>query len=192
MPRQTTFTRAMIVQAATEVVASQGAAALTARNVATQLSASTAPIYSCFDSIDQLRAAVVERAREQLRGYTRQPWTDRPFLNEGTGLVVFARERPQLFALLFLTPEIAGSSVPAVYADLLADMKRDPRFSGFSARDREVVLEKLWFVSVGMATLAYAGQLRDATNHGIMTALLEAGSVLIPDAVARVTQTRKR
>ncbi len=191
MPRPTTFTRAMIVEAATALVEREGAAALSARNVAAELGASTAPIYGSFASIEELSAAVVDRARDKLRATTRQPWSDRPFLNEGTGLVVFARENPRLFALLFLTPEVAHASVPKVYADLLADMKRDPRFKSFAARERDVVLEKMWFIALGMATLAHAGQLRDATNHGITNALLEAGSVLIPDAVARVMAHRK-
>jgi AcrR family transcriptional regulator len=186
MPREITFTRDMIVEAATELVASEGAGALSARNVAARLSASTAPIYSSIGSIDELRAAVVTRAREELRRYTRRPWSDRPFLNEGTGLVAFARDRPQLFALLFLTPEIASESVPKVYADLLADMKRDARFSRFTARERDSVLEKLWFMALGMATLAYSCQLRGATTEAILGSLMQAGAVLIPDAIARL------
>ena len=189
MPRETTFSKTMVIDAATELVAAEGVAALSARNVATRLKASTAPIYASFASIEELRGEVVERARTLLRDYTRKPWSDKPFLNEGTGLVVFAREQPRLFALLFLTPEIAGESVPKVYADLLADMKRDARFAKFSAADRDVVLEKLWFVALGMATLAYSGQLRSASTHGIVTALIEAGSVLIPDAVKRLGPT---
>lgn len=190
MPRPTTFTRAMILDAATSLVAEEGLAALSARSVAARLRASTAPIYGSFDSIETLRDAVIDRAREELRRYTRKPWADRPFLNEGTGLVVFAREKPKLFASIFLEPEVAAASVPKVYADLLADMKRDGRFAAFSETERDVVLEKLWFVALGMATLAYSGQLRAATNHGIMTALLEAGGVLIPDAVRRLTKAK--
>jgi len=181
----------MIVEAATDLVAREGIESLTARAVAAELEASTAPIYASFASIDELRDAVVERARDRLREHTRQPWTDRPFLNEGTGLVVFARDRPRLFALLFLTPAIAGASVPKIYDDLVKDMKRDPRFEGFSPRERALVLDKLWFMSVGMATLAHAGQLRDATNHGIITALLEAGTVLIRQEVERITAERR-
>lgn len=191
MARPTTFSKTTIIQAATELVASEGISALTARGVAAYLKASTAPIYVSFESIEALQEAVVTQAREELRGYTRRPWSDRPFLNEGTGLVVFARERPKLFALLFLTPEIAGKSVPGVYADLLAEMKGDTRFSGLSSRERDVVLEKLWFLALGMATLAYSGQLRPSTTHAITTALIEAGAVLIPAEVSRLKTSRR-
>ena len=61
-----------------------------------------------------------------------------------------------------------------------------------SAREREQMLEKMWFIAVGMATLVHAGQLRDATTHGIMAALLEAGSVIIPDALRRVGAGRRK
>jgi AcrR family transcriptional regulator len=186
MPRETTFTKAMVVEAATRLVAGSGIQALSARNVAAQLGASTAPIYASVGSIEALREAVIESATAQLRAYTQKPWSERPFLNEGAGLVVFAREQPRLFALLFLTPEIAAESVPKVYAHLLADMTSEPRFSKLTAKERDAVLERMWFVALGMATLAYSGQLRNATTHGIVTELLEAGLVLIPDAVARV------
>jgi AcrR family transcriptional regulator len=191
MPRETTFTKAMVVEAATRLVAEGGIQALSARNVAAQLGASTAPIYATCGSIDELRSAVVEGARAQLRSYTQKPWTDKAFLNEGTGLVVFAREHPRLFALLFLTPEIASEAVPKVYADLLADMKREPRFSRLTAKELDAVLERMWFIALGMATLAYSGQLRDATTHGIVTELLESGLVIIPDAVARVRDKKR-
>jgi AcrR family transcriptional regulator len=190
MPRETTFTKAMVVEAATGLVADSGIQALSARNVAARLGASTAPIYASVGSIEALREAVIESATAQLRAYTRKPWSDRPFLNEGAGLVVFAREQPRLFALLFLTPEIAAESVPKVYAHLLEDMTSDPRFSQLGAKARDAVLERMWFIALGMATLAYSGQLRDATTHGIVSELLEAGLVLIPDAVARL-RTKK-
>jgi AcrR family transcriptional regulator len=180
----------MVIDAATRLVAESGVQSLSARNVAAQLGASTAPIYASFASIEELRSAVIANARTQLRAYTQKPWSDRPFLNEGAGLVVFAREQPRLFALLFLTPEIASEAVPRVYADLLADMKHEPRFSRLSAAERDAVLERMWFMALGMATLAYSGQLRDATTHGIVTDLLEAGLVLIPEAVARLRRKK--
>jgi AcrR family transcriptional regulator len=186
MPRDTTFTKAMVIEAASALVTQEGAAALSARNVAARLKASTAPIYASFGSIEALREAVVEEARKALRTYTLRPWSDRPFLNEGAGLVMFALEKPRLFALLFLDPDSAKESVPRVYRDLLKDMKGDERFAKLGARQRDVVLEKLWFMALGMATLAHAGQLRNPTPHGIVESLLEAGAVLIPDALRRL------
>src|SRR5262245_56165435 len=112
MPPKTTFTKQRVVDAACEVIASQGLESLSARTVAKELGASTAPIYSSFASIEELREAVIERARAHLRHYTRQRYTDKPFLNQGTGLVLFAREQPQLYRLLFLTPAVANSTIP--------------------------------------------------------------------------------
>jgi len=186
MPRATTFTRAMVLEAALQLVASEGAQALSARSVAAWLKASTAPIYASFRSLEELRSAVLEEARKRLRGYTQRPWSDRPFLNEGAGLVMFAQEHPRLFALIFLDPESAKESVPRVYRDLLRDMTDDARFSRLTPKQREVVLEKLWFMALGMATLAYAGQLRNATPHGVVESLREAGAVLIPEALRRL------
>lgn len=187
MPRDTTFTKAMVLEAATALVAKDGVEALSARAVATQLKASTAPIYASFASIEELRAGVIEEARKRLRAYTLRPWSQRPFLNEGAGLVMFALEQPRLFALIFLVPDSAKESIPRVYRDLLKDMKGDERFAQLNSKQRDVVLEKLWFIALGMATLAHAGQLRNPTPHGVVESLIEAGSVLIPDALRRIT-----
>jgi AcrR family transcriptional regulator len=187
MPPPTKFTKKKILDAAYTLVTEQGIAALTARNVAARLSCSTAPIYGSFASIDDLANAVITRAREKLRDYCRHEYTDRPFLNQGTGLVLFAHQQPLLFHLLFLTRERASVTVPQVYSEVLEDMRRDGRFATFTASQRRVVLEKLWFVAVGMATLAYAGQLHATTAPAIAASLLEAGSALIPAAVARLS-----
>lgn len=191
MPPNTTFTETMLIHAACELAEEQGIEALSARSVAARLSCSTAPIYSCFASIDELRTAVIARATELLREYTRRSYTERPFLNLGTGVVLFARERPQLFRLLFLTHDVAKQTLPQIHAALLADMRRDPRFAKHSAQDRKLILEQLWFIAVGMATLAYSGHLRENTGDAVAATLLDAGSALIPNALAKIASKRR-
>jgi AcrR family transcriptional regulator len=187
MPPSAKFTRQKVLDGAYELVAERGIETLTARNVAARLSCSTAPIYGSFASVDELANAVIARAREKLRSYCRREFTERPFLNQGTGLVLFAQENPQLFRLLFLTRERSGATVPQVHAEVLEDMRRDPRFAAFAPDQRLVVLEKLWFVAIGMATLAYSDQLDAKTAPAIAASLLEAGAALIPAAIARLS-----
>ena len=100
MPPTTKFTKAKVLDAAYELVAKLGIEALTARNLAASLSCSTAPIYGSFSSIDDLENAVMERAREKLREYCQRDYTDRPFLNQGTGLVLFAQENPKVIGFV--------------------------------------------------------------------------------------------
>lgn len=186
MPPSVTFTRELIVKAACELVEEQGWEALTARNVATKLSSSTAPIYSCFSSIQELQQVVIEKARTLLVQYTHQMYTPLPFLNQGTGIIVFAREHQQYFRLLLLSPDIAPTYIPSLYNQLIEDMKRDTRFANFTNAERALILEKLWFVAIGMATLVFNEQLFDNSNDYIIRTLGEAGAWLIPDAIAKI------
>lgn len=186
MPPSVTFTKELIIQAACALVEEQGWEALTARNVATKLSSSTAPIYSCFASIQELQQAVIENARTLLLQYTHHMYTPRPFLNQGTGIIVFAREHRQYFRLLLLSPDIAPTYIPSLYSQLLDDMKRDARFAHFTDAERALILEKLWFVALGMATLIFNEQLSDNSNEYIIRTLGETGAWLIPDAMAKI------
>lgn len=186
MPPSVTFTKELIVQAACELVEEKGWEALTARNVATKLASSTAPIYSCFASIQELQQVVVEKARLLLVEYTHTMYTHLPFLNQGTGMIVFAREHRQYFRLLFLTPDIAERSIPMLYNQLLDDMTQDDRFASFTNAERALILEKLWFVATGMATLVFNQQLTDNSNEYIARTLGEAGAWIIPDAIAKI------
>lgn len=191
MPPATKYTKEKILNTALKLVIESGVDSLSARNVAANLKCSTAPIYWSFASIDDLIDSVIGQAREILREYCNRKYTDRPFLNQGTGLVLFAQEYPQLFHLLFLSRKQSKKTIPLVHSAIIEDMKRDERFTSFTLNQRKAILEKLWFASIGMATLAYSGQLNANSVKTIATLLTEAGTVLIPAALAQINSKKR-
>ena len=102
MPPKAKFSKEEIVQAAFNIVQQKGLPALTARRVARNLKSSTAPVYSYFQSMNQLEREVIAEAVDMLHQYTLRPYTDRVFLNMGTGIAIFARDQSNLFRALFL------------------------------------------------------------------------------------------
>ena len=105
MPPKVQFTREDVIQAAFDFVREQGIKKLSARKVAQMLKSSTAPVYSHFKSMKELEMEVLRKAKDLLLQYTRSSYTDRVFLNMGTGYAVFAREHSELFRAIFLGRE---------------------------------------------------------------------------------------
>lgn len=102
-----------IVEAALEVVRDGGFSAVNARSVAKKLGCSTQPIYFSFRNMDELKAALIERAaqmheqrvRDSLRAHE---GNDSRYSSYGMGFVQFAAEEKQLFRWLYLEGEQLG------------------------------------------------------------------------------------
>ena len=105
MPPKQKITKAELVEAGLSVVRECGPAALNARSLAARLACSTQPIFSNFETMAELEAAVREAAyayylscleREAREG--RYP----PYKAFGMAYIRFAREERELFKLLFM------------------------------------------------------------------------------------------
>ena len=114
MPAVKKVSREEIIEAALEVVRDGGFSAVNARSVAKKLGCSTQPIYFSFQNMDELKAALTERAiqmherrvRDSLRAHE---GNDSRYSSYGMGFVQFAAEEKQLFRWLYLEGEQLGS-----------------------------------------------------------------------------------
>lgn len=108
MPPKPKITREMIVEAAFEIIRSQGIDNLNARSVSTVLNCSTQPVMYHFNRVDELRRAVYERADLFHSEYLMK---DEHGTNIGMRYIRFAFEEKNLFRFLFQTNEYAGKSL---------------------------------------------------------------------------------
>ena len=115
--RKPLFSREDVVAAGLALVRREGMTQMTARRVADELESSTAPVYSNFESMEELGQAVLRRAVRELLRLMRQNHTGDEFLNLGVGLLKFAVDEPRLYAALFL--EGHGDYDPAISALLI-------------------------------------------------------------------------
>ena len=104
MPPRVKFQKEDIVSAAVNIVRKKGIEAVTAREVAAELGVSTRPIFTWFETIEQLKCEVYKQAQDHYRRYIRDGLKEEiPFLGVGQQYIRFAKEEPELYKLLFLT-----------------------------------------------------------------------------------------
>ena len=117
MPPKVKFQKEEIVDAALNVARKRGFDAVTARDVAKELRVSVSPIFTYFDSMEQLRAEVYESAKGRYREYIERGLSETiPFLGVWHQYLAFAREEPELYKLLFLTKpdNVSGGAMEAL------------------------------------------------------------------------------
>ena len=103
MPPRSKFTREEMVSAALDITREEGIDALTARALAGRLGSSARPIFTVFDSMDEVSAAVVDAAKAEYSEYVERGLGEAiAFKGVGTAYIRFAAERSKLFMLLFM------------------------------------------------------------------------------------------
>jgi AcrR family transcriptional regulator len=103
MPPQAKVTREMILDAAFEVVRTEGHEALTARRLAEYLHCSTQPVLYQFDSVSQIREETYRRADAYHTAYLTEGLEKErdPLLALGLRYIRFGAEEKALFRFLF-------------------------------------------------------------------------------------------
>ena len=112
MPPIVRFSREAVLNAAYQLIRREGPNALNARAVAKELGGSTQPIFRLFSGMEELKLAVTELAlttwkdclRERLLG------SAFPYLTIGMSFLLFARDEPELFKLLFMRDRVSDGS----------------------------------------------------------------------------------
>jgi len=117
MPPSIRFTREAVVDAATQLTRRDGIAALNARAVAKELGGSTQPIFRLFSGMEELRAEVIRATDEKLRQHMRQQAaaSRNPYLSICMTYLLFARDEPELFKLLFMRDRCSDGLVDREY-----------------------------------------------------------------------------
>lgn len=154
MPPKIKFTKEQITESAVALVREQGAEALSARSLAARLGCSPQPIFSCFDSMEQVRAEVIKSAGEVYAQYIREAMDSGkypPYKSSGMAYIRLAREDRELFRLLFMRdrsgepPLDDGAIEPIINIIMQAN--------GIS-RDKALLLHlEMWVCVHGIATM---------------------------------------
>ena len=155
VPPKVKFTKDEIVQAALEVARKKGAAGVTTRDIAAVLGVSTRPVFTHFRSMQELRQAMQDAAKEICFGYLNEGLRAKiPFYGFGTQYIRFAREEPELYRMLFLggdgAPEAMRETQKIAEASIC-------RFYEMNAAAAERYFRDLWLPVHAMATLIVTG-----------------------------------
>ena len=174
MPPKVKFQKDEIVRAALTITCAQGIDAVTSREVARELGVSTRPIFTWYDGMDQLKRDVYELAKEEYRDYIRRGLSGPiPFLGVGQQYIRFAKEKPELYKLLFLTPpgETVGGAMEALRLSQELARESIMRIYRMDEATADKYFRDLWLVVFSLATLIVTDgcPYTDAEMNAILT-----------------------
>lgn len=189
MVRKTKFTRDDVVSAAVSVIDSEGISQLTARKVAAEMGASTAPVYSNFRNMDDLAVAAKMAAVEIMMALLEKPGGQLQFINIGEGVLLFAKNHPYLYDALFLQPSTSYDPGPHIMDRILEKMATIPDLKPLQPVERLILLKKMAIFTHGMASEICNGFLEHYQWRELLLLLEEVGEALV--AASHRGQPRK-
>lgn len=181
MPRKTRITREAILDSAFKLTREHGINYVTAKSLATDLHCSTQPIYWVFDNMGSLKKEVVRMANDLYNVYFHKEHENLNRLKSvGVNYILFAKEEPNLFRLLFVTDREKDTSI---FKSTLDDNKNE--YISYIEEDLHFTEEQanqyyvsLWIFTHGIATMIVT-DLTAFTNEEIGNLLTEVSKAVI-------------
>ena len=161
MPPRVKFTKEEIVEAALRVTREGGIDSLTARSLAAELGASTRPMFTYFETVDELKHEVHEAAKGIYKTYIERGLAEPvPFLGVGQNTIRFALEEPELFRLLFLQKPDGADGGAAEALAFSQDLVRDSIMGIYKmdAYEADCYYRNLWLIAFSFCAMIAAGE----------------------------------
>ncbi|MBQ6906926.1 MAG: TetR/AcrR family transcriptional regulator [Clostridia bacterium] len=161
MPPKVKFTSNEIIEAAVKITRTKGIAAVTAREVGATLGVSSRPLFTYFDTVEELKREVYLYAKNLYKEYVENGLkAEKPFLGVGQQYLRFAKEEPNLYKYLFLTPPdgVRGGVMEGL--KLSQDLARESlmRIYNMDADTADKYFRDLWLVAYGFTTMIAIGE----------------------------------
>ena len=162
MPPKAKFTKEQITKAALGVVSEKGAQALTAKELGAALGTSTTPIFTVFHSMQEVQDAVMLAAMERFEEYAHKAAHLGPVFKQiGMQMILFAKEEPKLYQLIFMSSISEAQTFDDIYAHLgsVADECLDVLQKDYdlSKDNAKTLFEHVWIHTFGIGALCATG-----------------------------------
>lgn len=162
MPPKPRYSREEILSTALDMVSENGMEVLTARELANRLGTSTRPIFTAFQSMEEIRTEVRRAAMRRYDSYTQIAVDYTPaFKKFGVQMIRFAREEPKLFQLLFMSAGGEAKTFDQVFVTLgdtavmcIGLLQNDYELS---YEDAMLFFRHIWIHTYGIAALCATG-----------------------------------
>ena len=174
MPKKPKFTRESLLQEAYAIAGNQGIEEVSSRSLAKSLGCSIQPIYTHFPTMAELRQ---ETFRYACRQFTREILACKadadPFEWTTQCVIDLARNRPNLFKLVFLSNGFTSRSLPETMRDLLENQRLVSRIMEKYDLDQQTcedVILRSELVLLGIGTMICSNHLsfQDDEVHAVM------------------------
>ena len=165
MPPKPKFTKEEIVTAALELVSEKGIEALTARELGVRLGSSARPIFTVFNSMEEVQEEVRAAALKRFESYAEKAMHYTPvFKQVGMQMILFAMEEPKLYQLVYMSENAGATDFEGItqqlgdVAQLCVDVIQ--RDYGLSESDAKALFEHVWIYTFGIGALCATGMCR--------------------------------
>lgn len=184
MPPKAKFTKEQITEAALDIVREKGMESLTARALGNNLGTSACPIFTVFESMEEVQAEVIKAAKKIYSMYIKKGLEFVPaFKGSGMQYILFAKKEPKLFQLLFMSECLildVNRFLPTIdenYEVILASV-RD--YYSLTDDEAKYIYTHMGLYSHGIATL-YARKVCVFSIDDVSRMLTEVFSSLLKD-----------
>ncbi len=158
MPPKAKFSKEEIIEAALNIVRTEGFDALTSRALGNKLDSSARPIFTVFQNMEEVQQSVMEAAKKVYKEYVQKGLSEKhPFKGVGTQYILFSVKEPRLFQLLFMAehkqiPDLSNvlPLIDESYEQILLSIQNDYKINEISAKN---LYYHLWIYTHGIATL---------------------------------------
>lgn len=162
MPPKPKYTKEQIIAAALEIVSHNGINSLTAKELGNALNTSATPIFTVFNSMQEVQDEVKKAALDRFESYAHKELQDMPLFKQvGMRMILFAMEDPHLYQLIFMSPNSDVKSFDDIYANLgsVADecLNMIQKDYGLSNEEARSLFEHTWIHTYGIGTLCATG-----------------------------------
>lgn len=183
MPPKPKFSKQEIIETAFELVREGGPDALTARELGKRLGTSSSPIFTVFDDMEQLRAAVMQRAWALFDEYMSVAEAyDPAYKMRGIQWINFAKHEPRLFETMFMqraqSAEDFDRTMQAMPFGKEKDIAIIMRDYHATSEQAEHLFRQMWIYTYGLCAMLATG-VCEFTDEEISTQLSEIFSGMI-------------
>ena len=154
MPPKVKITKKEIIEAAIDVIRRNGEDSLNARSIAASIGCSTQPIFSNFESMEDLQEHIYAAAYEIYLGFLeKEAKSDKypRYKAFGMGYIRFAEEEKELFKLLFMCDRCGD--IPKFSADFTESVEMIMKMNNTTHEVGELIHLEMWTCVHGIATM---------------------------------------
>ena len=185
MPKKTTFTKQIVVEAGLAQLETQGWEGFTPKKVASRLGASTMPIFSHFPTMAEFKEAVLDRAWELLLDYSSRSFTGDKWIDQSIGYVMFARDHGRLFSCMhYGSSEAIQERRYQYWLDLSGSLAAHPGFAGLSEDQVQWIRHIRSLLSHGIATAISTEIATVWDNDELIQRMMSMCSEVLIDGIA--------
>ena len=154
MPPKVKITKDDIIQTTLDLVRKNGVDSINARSIATALNCSTQPIFSNFDSMEELQETVILAAYDHYLGFIKKEVESNKFPKYkayGIAYIRFAKEEKELFKLLFMRDRTQEDTSPS--PDFNQSVEMIMKANNVSFETASLIHLELWSCVHGIGTI---------------------------------------